>query len=173
MNRSMNLHFYIDRMAQSAAVISSLVQGVSPDQSRWKPAPDRWSLLEVINHLDDEERDDFRKRLDFLLHKPDQSPPPIDPPRWAVERKYNERELQESLERFLNERRSSLQWLHGLRNPHWEQIFQLPHGPIRAGDLLASWAAHDLLHIRQLTRLQYEYLNRESTPYLTEYAGCW
>lgn len=173
MSRTMNFQFYIDRLSQSAAVISSLVQGVNPDQARWKPAADRWSILEVMNHLDDEERDDFRMRLDFLLHKPGQSPPPINPPRWAVERAYNERDLQQSLERFLKERQASLQWLRMLRDPNLEQTHQLPHGPIRAGDILASWAAHDLLHVRQLTKLHYEYLNRESAPYQTEYAGTW
>ena len=95
----MNLQFYIDRLSQSPAVISSLVQGVTPEQARWKPSPDRWSILEVINHLEDEERDDFRTRLDYLLHRPGQPLPPIDPPRWAVERKYNERDLAESVSR--------------------------------------------------------------------------
>jgi hypothetical protein len=169
----MNLQSYIDRLSQSSAVISSLVQGVTPEQARWKPSPDCWSILEVINHLGDEERDDFRNRLDYLLNRPGQPLPPIDPPRWAVERKYNERDLGESLERFLNERRQSLQWLENLRDPNWEQTHQLPHGPIRAGDILASWAAHDLLHIRQLTKRHYEYLNRASSPFQTEYAGNW
>ena len=169
----MNVSAFIDRLSHSSMVISSLIEGVNTEQARWKPSPDRWSILEVINHLSDEERDDFRARLDYLLHRPGQPLPPIDPPRWAIERKYNERDLDESLERFLGERRSSLQWLENLRDPNWEQTHQLPHGPIRAGDILASWAAHDLLHIRQLTKLHYEYLNGESDPFQTQYAGNW
>ncbi len=169
----MNLPYYIERLSLTPDIISALLQGVSTEQARWKPAPDRWSMLEVINHLDDEERDDFRMRLDILLHQPGQLPPPIDPPRWAVERKYNERDLRESQERFLGERQKSLEWLAALQDPQWEHTIQLPLGPLRAGDILASWTAHDLLHIRQLTKLQWEYLKRVSMPFQIEYAGPW
>ena len=169
----MNVQFLIDRLSQAPTIISALFAGVTTEQARWKPAPEKWSMLEVINHLDDEERDDFRQRLDLLLHKPGQPPPPIDPPRWALERKYNERDLGDSLERFLRERQKSLAWLISLREPNWESTHQFPHGPVQAGDLLASWAAHDLLHIRQLTRLHWEYLNSVSAPFKTEYAGQW
>lgn len=170
---TLNLPFYIDRLAHTAEVIAGLTKGVSPEQARWKPAADRWSIVEVVNHLDDEERDDFRARVDGILHRPGQPLPPIDPPRWAVERKYNERDLAESLGRFQAERKKSLQWLANLQNPNWENQYVLPHGVIRAGDILAAWAGHDLLHVRQLTRLHWDFLNRESAPFLTEYAGSW
>ncbi|MBC7852606.1 MAG: DinB family protein [Pirellulaceae bacterium] len=169
----MNLEFYLDRLEHTPAVICSLVDGVSSEQARWKPAADQWSILEVVNHLADEEQQDFRARLDKILHHPGQPFAPIDPPRWAIERKYNEQELTESLGRFLDERQKSLQWLRSLLGPNWEHTHQLPHGPIQAGDILASWAAHDLLHVRQLAKLHWEFLNRESAPFKTEYAGRW
>ncbi|MGI8981298.1 MAG: DinB family protein [Pirellulaceae bacterium] len=114
----MILQFYVDRLEHTSTVISSLVEGVSPEQASWKPAADRWSILEVINHLHDEECDDFRARLDGTLHHPGEPLPPIDPPRWAIERKYNERDLTESLGGFLDERQKSLQWLRGLQGPN-------------------------------------------------------
>jgi hypothetical protein len=170
---TLKLPSYIQRLADTAEVIAGLTKGVSAEQACWKPAADRWSIVEVVNHLCDEERDDFRARLDGVLHRPGQPLAPIDPPRWAVERKYNERDLAESLGRFLAERQESLQWLRALQNPNWENQHELPHGMIRAGDILAAWAGHDLLHIRQLARLHWEYLNRESAPFRTEYAGSW
>src|SRR4026209_2968670 len=108
---TLNLSYYIVRLSQTVGVIAGLTNGVSTEQARWKPAADRWSILEVVNHLYDEERDDFRARLDGLLHRPGQPLPSIDPPRWAVERRYNERDLAESLARFLDERQKSLAWL--------------------------------------------------------------
>jgi len=170
---TLNLPFYIERLSHTANVIAGLTKGVSPELARWKPAADRWSIVEVVNHLDDEERDDFRARIDGILHRPAQPLPPIDPPRWAVERKYNERDLVESLSRFLAEREKSLEWLRALDRPNWSAEYQLPHGTIRAGDILASWAAHDLLHIRQLAKLHWEYVGRESEPFRTVYAGEW
>ena len=169
----MKLEFYVNRLTHQPAVISSLVERVGAEQARWKPAADRWSMLEVVNHLYDEEREDFRPRLDSVLHRPGEPLPPIDPPRWAIERRYNERELRESLARFLEERQKSLAWLGTLRQPNWENVHQLPHGPIKAGDILASWAAHDLLHVRQLAKLHWEYVNQQSAPYETRYAGSW
>src|SRR6185503_9610778 len=109
----------------NARVIESLTRNVSLEQAKWKPAPNRWSILEVVNHLDDEERDDFRARVDGLLHRPGEPMPPIDPPRWAVERRYNERDLEESVQRFKEERQKSLAWLAELREPNWENSVTL------------------------------------------------
>jgi len=56
-------------LAQGAETIGGLVAGVSPSEARVRPAPDAWSLLEVVCHLHDEEREDFRPRLDVVLHR--------------------------------------------------------------------------------------------------------
>jgi DinB superfamily len=169
----MNLSYYIERLSGNASVFEGLVRGVEEEQARWKPSADKWSILEVVNHLYDEERDDFRSRLDSVLHDPKKTWPPIDPPGWAVERKYNERELNESLERFLGERRRSVEWLKELKEPRLENSYEHPQRFISAGDLLASWVAHDFLHVRQLARLHWEYLNFISQPFDTKYAGKW
>ncbi len=169
----MNLNYCIERLSVTINVIDGLAHKVSAEQARWKPQPEKWSILEVINHLYDEERDDFRARLDSLLHKPDERWTPIDPPKWAVDREYNQRELGQSLENFLQERRISIEWLSSLKSPQFGNRFVHPKGVISAGDLLVSWVAHDLLHIKQLTRLHWEYLNSEVAPYQTRYAGKW
>jgi hypothetical protein len=170
----MDLKYIGERLAQNADAVKGLVGGVGPEQARWQPTPGKWSLLEIINHLGDEERDDFRKRLDLLLHHPDQEWPGIDPEGWCVERKYNERELEPSLEDFLAERQSSIAWLRTLENPAWENSYQHPLlGEIKAGSLLNSWLAHDLLHIRQLTKLHFDYFTRRNKPYSVDYAGKW
>ena len=40
-------------------------------------------------------------------------------------------------------------------------------------DLLASWVAHDLLHMRQLVELHWVYTIHQLEPYKVEYAGQW
>jgi hypothetical protein len=52
-------------------------------------------------------------------------------------------------------------------------VYQASFGPISAGDLAASWAAHDLLHIRQLVELRRARLLALTAPHRTEYAGDW
>ncbi|RMH74178.1 MAG: DinB family protein [Gemmatimonadetes bacterium] len=166
--------FLIERLRANTPIIQGLIAGVSMEQARWKPAPEKWSILEVINHLYDEEREDFRQRLDYTLHKPGADWPPINPQKWVTERRYNERDLAESLHRFLTERQASLEWLHQLENPNWEHYKDHPIAPrITANRLLACWVAHDLLHIRQLNALHWAYLNHLSGEGSLDYAGEW
>lgn len=169
----MNLDLLTQQMAGHANAVRSLAETVSDEQARWKPAPDSWSILEVVNHLYDEERLDFRARLDIILHHPDQPLAPIDPPGWVIERRYNERDLPASLKNFLDERTASLAWLRGLAEPDWQAAYQASFGPITAGDMFAAWVAHDILHLRQLVELHYAYTIRSVQPYGVRYAGEW
>lgn len=160
-------------LLQNSERIRSLLQGVPTEQARWKPDPDSWSILEVVNHLLDEEREDFRVRLDIILHEPDRKMPPIDPEGWVMERRYNDRNLDESLKKFLSERQASLGWLEKIGEPDWQASYQMPFGPIRAGDMFASWVAHDLLHLRQLVELHRAYMLELVAPFEVGYAGPW
>jgi hypothetical protein len=166
--------YAVERLSRQRAVIYALVAGVDGDQARWKPTPDDWSILEVINHLHDEERDDFRMRLDLTLHDPVADWPSIDPPRWVIERQYNERDFTESVQNFMAEREKSLSWLRGLDAVDLNTEHRHPQfGSMSAGELLAAWVAHDCLHIRQLNELHYHYLTRLARPYEVLYAGDW
>ncbi len=169
----MNLDCFTARLTSNAESIRSMIEGISDEQAHWKPDPDSWSILEVINHLYDEEKEDFRVRLDIILHKPDQPWPPIDPAGWVVERQYNQRQLQESLDNFLRERQASIRWLSGLTSPDWEATYVAPFGKIKAGDMFSAWVAHDLLHMRQLVELHWAYTMNLSKPYRLDYAGSW
>lgn len=169
----MELDQVIARMKNQAETIRSLAAGVPAGQARWKPSPDSWSILEVINHLLDEEREDFRQRIEYTLHRPDEGWPPIDPQGWVTKREYNQRDLDESLRGFMEERSRSLAWLEGLADPDWNLSRNAPFGEIRAGDLLAAWLAHDLLHQRQLVELHWTYTTREVEPFEVRYAGDW
>ncbi|MCP4196903.1 MAG: DinB family protein [Proteobacteria bacterium] len=169
----MNLERYILQLPDQAQVIQSLCRNIPDEQARWKPDPGSWSILEVINHLLDEEREDFRVRLDIMLHHPEQPWPAIDPAGWVLARRYNQRLLSESLDAFMQERQASLKWLAQLSNPNWQAVTQAPWGPIRAGDMLAAWVAHDLLHTRQLVELRWAYTTSAVLPFRVNYAGDW
>jgi len=69
----------IDRLERHAKVIDVLIGEPSADVARWKPSATAWSILNVAAHLLDEEREDFRIRLDLLLRDPTAEWPPIDP----------------------------------------------------------------------------------------------
>lgn len=169
----MDYPLLLQLMEADANRIRALVEGVGQEPARWKPNPESWSILEVVNHLADEEREDFRTRLDLILHRPQDPWPPIDPRGWVTERKYNERDLAESLGRYATERRTSLEWLRGLGAPNWEAAVHSQLGSMKAGEMFGAWVTHDQLHMRQLVELHRAFTEQLAQPYSLDYAGPW
>lgn len=161
------------QLRDQGQAILALGSSLSTAEARWKPSPQQWSILEVLNHLVDEEVLDFRRHLAHILETPDAPWPEIDPQGWVTGKRYNQRSLAETLENFSTERAHSQMWLDGLTNPHWEQATTLPWGDLSAGDMLASWVAHDCLHLRQPIELRYALTVARSNPYRVDYAGEW
>ena len=54
-------------LQKNKAVFENLLNGSTQDAYTWKQASDKWCLLEIICHLYDEEREDFRVRLGLVL----------------------------------------------------------------------------------------------------------
>jgi hypothetical protein len=170
----MNFQKLIASLERFGRMLPEVVRDVGPDDSRWKPPDGAWSILEIVSHLADEEEFDFRKRLRSTLEDPDATWPPIDPEGWAIERRYNESQLSDTVTRFTSLRKESLTWLQLLDNPDWARAHQHPqYGVFRAGDLLASWAAHDALHLRQIAKRMYQMAARDAGEYAIRYAGEW
>ena len=170
----MNPELLIDRLASGAPAIAALVEHIPAPAARMRPTAGRWSILEILCHLRDEEREDFRVRIDFTLHRAGAEWPEIDPPGWVSARGYAAEDPRRVLDDLLKERQESVQWLRSLDNPDWDLAYNHPQlGKLTAGDLLASWAAHDLLHIRQLAAALYALVGSAAGPYSTTYAGKW
>jgi hypothetical protein len=160
-------------LANGPAIVSSLLAGVSQAEAQSKPDPETWSFLEVICHLYDEEREDFRQRLDIMLHRPKEPWPPINPGEWVTARKDNERDFAALLKDFTTERAKSLEWLKSLVSPNWSAECETPFGLFKAGDMLSAWAAHDNLHTRQLVERRRGRILKIAEPYHVRYAGEW
>ena len=65
-------------LIDSTNMIRAVVAGITQEDACKKPAPESWSILELMCHLYDEEREDFREHLDFILHKPNREWHQID-----------------------------------------------------------------------------------------------
>jgi hypothetical protein len=169
----MNVNDLATFLQENARRIQALTIGVGAEQARWSPDAASWSILEVVNHLYDEEREDFRVRLDYFWNRPGEPLPPIDPAGWVTARNYNARDWPASLANFLAEREKSLVWLRGLEAPDWKVTYPMPWGPMKAGEMMAAWVAHDLHHLRQLVELHYAWVEHTVAPYSTRYAGEW
>lgn len=163
-----------NQLEANLKVILYLCEGASDEQMRFKPTESRWSLLEVINHLADEEYEDFRACLSNMMEDPAIDWPDIRPFDWVETRKYRRRDPAESISRFRNERKKSLAWLGRIQEPDLSVAHTAKdrlEPVMHIGDIVASWAVHDYFHIRQMTNLKWEYLMKTAEPYSCRYAG--
>ena len=162
-----------DELGYSTEMIRALLAGISQEEAQVKPDADSWSILEVLCHLYDEEREDFREHLDFILNRQTKEWHKIRPTEWVNERKYNEQNFIGMQDKFFSERWKSQEWLKGLSNANWETTYTSEFGSMKAGEMFACWVAHDNLHVRQLVELRRNYIERITQPFDIEYAGDW
>lgn len=169
----MDISLVINELEKNKIIFKSLFENLQSDFYLWREGENKWNLLEIICHLYDEERDDFRARVKSVLENPEEELKPIDPVGWVSSRNYAEQDYKEKLEDFLSERGNSIEWLKQLQNPKWDNAHVHPKfGDLTAKMFLYNWLAHDYLHIRQVIRIKYEYFRAASGENLL-YAGEW
>lgn len=169
----MNHQIIINRLADNKEVFEGLLLNIPDELVKWRPEEKKWTILEIVNHLHDEESEDFRCRLNLTLGDPNVEWPPIDPAAWITGKKYADRDFFESVDNFFNERKKSIEWLNSLEAPNWKSTYNHKLlGAMSAENILANWLAHDLLHIRQITAVHWKFLSNMSESNLS-YAGDW
>jgi uncharacterized damage-inducible protein DinB len=160
-------------LSYSTEMIKALLARISQEEAQIKPNVESWSILEVVCHLYDVEREDFREHLDFILHRQNEKYHEIDPQKWITERKYNEQNFVEMQKQFFAERKKSLEWLKTISGADWETTYTSEYGSVSAGEMFSCWIAHDNLHARQFVELRRNLIERMTQPYDIQYAGDW
>ncbi len=164
----------IHKLEQNTQIFKQLFIASDESEYLWKQEENKWCLLEVLCHLYDEEIEDFRLRVQWMLESPEKPPPPFDPIAWIKDRNYMGQNFPDKLHDFIMERERSVQWLKQLGNDvHWESGYMHPdRGLLSAGHYLVNWLAHDYLHIRQILGIKFRYLSVKSDDDLN-YSGGW
>ncbi|MEQ9288717.1 MAG: DinB family protein [Cyclobacteriaceae bacterium] len=169
----MDYTYITEQLENNLPVFQGLLKSCAPEEYLWKPQPEKWCLLEIICHLCDEEREDFRMRVKTTLESPGTFPPPIDPVGWVGKRGYINQDFAKKLEEFAEERMASVIWLKSLKNPKWTNSYEhVSLGTVSAHLFLSNWLAHDYQHIRQILNIKHGYLQSVSGEKL-DYAGNW
>jgi len=162
----------IKSLENNLLTFSSLLRMIEPDQYLYKLENADWCILEIVCHLYDEEREDFRTRLRSVLESPLASPPPIDPPAWVKERNYIDQDYGVMLQKFEEERKHSIVYLKSLDQPKWDNYYEHAHlGKLDGNHFLRNWLAHDYLHIKQIIQRKYQFLHSQTGD--ISYAGKW
>ncbi len=131
-------------------MIRCLLTGLTPEQITWKPAPDRFSIAEVLAHLAHAEHSAYATKYGQFAAEGDSVLEPYDTDGLVARGEYSGRDAVESLQDFEKQRLKNLDRVRGLPN---RTLHHRKAGPISLSDLLNECAYHDLGHIRQIAEL--------------------
>lgn len=104
----MNYDNINNKLEASTSTFGSLMGNISEEQAQWKHSADKLSLLEIVNHLYDEERGDFRQRIKNIFKDLEKEWALMAPAEWVTERDYGIKDIKKSLNNFLEERENLL-----------------------------------------------------------------
>ena len=158
-------------LARLPVVLDALLSDLADGSWRMRPATNEWSPLEIVCHLRDEEAEDFGARVRVVVEG-GTAFVPIDPERWAVERRYADADLRVALALLQERRASNLVFLATVPPERLEHVVDQPTlGRMSGLDLLAAWVTHDRLHIAQLASTFARVGASQWRGLRTEYAG--
>lgn len=140
-------------MKSTPAALEALTSTCSKDDWRLRPIPGEWSLLEIMCHLRDVEREVNLSRFEMLSTTTNPFIPGIDSDRWAIERKYNEQEDTAVFIDFCNNRSKVLEIISRYSTEDWHQsVRHSIFGPTTRLELVKFIATHDRSHLQQIVQ---------------------
>jgi hypothetical protein len=169
---SHDLQDTISLLSRTPAALDALLRDLPERWTQRNEGGTTWSAFEVMGHLIHAERADWIPRVKTLLEFGETQPfAAFD--RWGHEREVQGKSLGQLLDEFVRVRAQNLDELRGLhlRQEDLEKKGLHPaFGPVTLSALLATWAAHDLTHLHQISRvLAYQY--RETVGPWSVYLG--
>jgi hypothetical protein len=139
--------------AASAKKLERLLRSIPAAKLRKRPAPDKWSVAEIMAHLADSEIvTSFRLRQ--ILGTPGTPIPAYDQDAWAKSGRYEKRDARKSLETFRVLREANLALLKSLKPEQWQHHgMHSERGAETIERLVTLIAGHDLNHTQQIERI--------------------
>jgi hypothetical protein len=139
--------------AATAKQLDRLIKGVPTSKLRKRPAPDKWSVSEIVAHLADAEIvGGFRMRL--ILGAPGTPVAAFDQDSWVVSGHYEKRDPRKSVEQFRVVREANLSLLKSLKPEQWKHYgLHSERGQETIEHIVRMFAGHDLNHLQQIERI--------------------
>lgn len=155
-----NLDCTIALLACTPAVLDALLRDVPESWTSRNEGEKTWSAFDVVGHLIHGERTDWMVRAKRILEFGEtRAFEPFD--RFAQARESEGKSLPQLLDEFARVRKQNLAELKGLnlQPEDFDRRGRHPSlGAVTLSQLLATWAAHDLTHLHQISRvMSYQY----------------
>ena len=142
-------------LASTPDKLSREIASMSLKEMKSRPAADKWSVQEVLAHLDDVEEIGMRTRVAAMVEAENPLLPSFDQEKRAQEMKYNHKPPLKSLASLTRQRKANVNWLARLsptqlkrRGTH-EKV-----GDLSVEELVTEWAFHDLGHLKQILEIK-------------------
>jgi uncharacterized damage-inducible protein DinB len=148
----------LDRTAQlttlteTPARLKAALKGVPQKLLLWTPGPGKWSILEIVAHMRDMERDAYLGRYRRILAEDNPSLPDLDGDLIALRDDYRSLKLADLVRDFVKLRKECLKLLKSVKAAQWDRVgAHETAGPLSMTDLLHRQAiANDEAHLGQI-----------------------
>ncbi|MGH9513185.1 MAG: DinB family protein [Terriglobales bacterium] len=148
---------HIEAAENNPRQLAAAISGIPPSVLRYKPAPDKWSILEILGHLADVEIV-FGHRIRQILAENQPAIAPMDQNAWARNLGYMETPAAEMVALFGVNRHHNLRILRRIRP---QDLAKSAYHPEQKRDVLLSEIVerldkHTGNHLRQIEKLKTE-----------------
>ncbi len=162
-----NLEKTVEIIERTPKVLYALLQGISDDWIYNNEGENTWSVFDVVGHLIVCEKTNFITRTEIILS--DSENKTIAPIDMSAQFEWNKgKSITDLLKEFEIIRKENINRLLSLNITSGDFIKTAVHpkiGKLTLGELLATWAAHDLNHIVQITRIMAKQYKNEVGPF--------
>lgn len=142
-------------LASTPEKLKREIASMSLQEMNKRPAADKWSVREVLAHLDDIEEIGMRARVAAMIERDNPILPSIDQEKRAGEMNYNRKDPRKSLASFARQRQANVKWLNKLRPAQLKRGGRHQKaGEISVEELVTEWAFHDLGHLKQILEIK-------------------
>jgi hypothetical protein len=133
--------------------LESLLKRAPASKLRKRPAPDKWSVAEILAHLADTEIV-VGWRIRSILGAPGTAIQAFDQDAWAAAGNYAKRDPRKSIEQFRAVREANLALYKSLSPEQWKHFgLHAERGEESLQRILHMMAGHDINHILQIERI--------------------
>ena len=142
----------IEMLDATPDLLRGLMSELTEEDARWKPAPDRFSVAEVLAHLSHSEGHCYRARLDRFLNeeRPEFEP---DDAQFHLDL-YRDADPEDAFDHFEEQRETNVEFLRDLPGEAGGRVaLHKEAGEITLSQMLHEWVLHDLGHVRQVAEL--------------------
>jgi hypothetical protein len=132
------------------------LRGVPNKLLLFTPAPGKWSILEILCHMRDMEREAYLERYTRILAEPDPQLPDVNGDALAIERDYRGQKAADILRDWMRLRRESLRLLRKAKPEQWRRAgIHETMGRLTIDELVARHAAgNDTAHLGQIEAIK-------------------